>query len=77
MAIDKQKFLDDMIAIHEKQKQINAISAQRKTAEEAMVVEFRVNEANARRAEIEAQYRPQLNALRNEINQIQESLGEV
>lgn len=77
MAIDKQKFTDDLIQIHKWQKQLNKLSENRRADEQALVVEFKVDECNSRRAQIEATYRPQIESLRGQINDLQKNLGEI
>jgi septation ring formation regulator EzrA len=77
MAIDKQKFVDDMVEIHKKRKQLQQLSNQRRQEEENLVVEFRINEANAKRAEIQSRYNSLMSTIQAEINSLSENLGEV
>ena len=62
--------------IFEKKKEIKDLAESRRLEEEALVVEFRVNECNTRRNEIMTRYNAQINALNAEIRSLEESLGD-
>lgn len=77
MAIDKQKFIDDQIEIHKKRKRIQKLSDDRRAEEQALAVEYKVDELNFKRAQIRNTYDGLIRTLQNDINSIIESQGEV
>lgn len=77
MAIDKQKFIDDSIEIHKKRKRLQELASQRKAEEEALVVEFRINEANQRRSDIQKRYDDLARVIQQDIESISSKLGEL
>lgn len=77
MAIDKQKFIDDQIEIHKKRKRIQKLSDDRRAEEQALAVEYKVDELNFKRAQIQNTYDGLIRTLQNDINSIIESQGEV
>lgn len=56
MALTKDQFVDKMMDLHRKRKQLNDLAEQRKAEEEALALEFRVNECNTRRGAIIKKY---------------------
>lgn len=72
---DKQ-ILNNMKQMYEKKKELQALSVARQAEEQALVVEYKVDECNAKRRDIINKYQAQMQAIQDEIKQLEESLGE-
>ena len=77
MAFDKQKWFDDSVEIQKRKKQIKSLGEARRSEEQALVVEYKIDECNVKRAEIQSRYQAQLNALSTQISDIESTIGEI
>ena len=71
----REEFIDVLIQIHQKKKQINQLSNERRAAENGLVGKYRINECNAERNKIQFDYDNQIKAINREIMNLEDALG--
>ena len=74
MALDREKYLDSMIAISQKKQQIIQINLDRNTAEKAFVIDKQINELNAQRTALSKTYDDQVAKLSDEITALEQGI---
>lgn len=62
--------------IYEKKKELIALGESRRQEEQALIVQYKVDECNSAREEIIRRYSTQMQALQQQIRDIEEALGQ-
>ncbi len=76
MSIDRDKFIDSLIQIQVNKQALKQLMLDRRNAEEALSVEYKVSEINSKRQQIAADYDAQMAVLNSQITDLENSLGQ-
>lgn len=77
MAVDRTEYSDKDIAIRKIMAQMHELSESRRLEEEAINVEFRVDECNRAKQTLIETYQPQLEALQAQLRTLQGEMNDI